>query len=71
LLRGKETAVPVLKAPFLEVETHLGWSRERRAPIVLRLDGGFGTTEFLSWLLSRGYQVIAKISHSGRVHKLR
>src|ERR687887_120046 len=71
LLRGKETAVPALKAALLEVETHLGWSRERRAQIVLRLDGGFGTTEILNWLLSRGYQVVAKISNSGRVRKLR
>jgi Transposase DDE domain len=38
---------------------------------VLRLDGGFGATEVLNWLLSRGYQVVAKISHSGRVRKLR
>jgi hypothetical protein len=71
LLRGKATAVPALKAALLEVETHLGWSRERRAQIVLRLDGGFGTTEILNWLLSRGYQVVAKISNHGRVQKLR
>jgi hypothetical protein len=71
LLRGKATAVPVLQAALLEVETHLGWSRERRGQIVLRLDGGFGTTEILNWLLSRGYQVVAKISNHGRVHKLR
>jgi hypothetical protein len=37
----------------------------------LRLDGGFGTTEILNWLLSRGYQVVAKISNHGRVQKLR
>ena len=71
LLRGQETAVPALKAAILEVETHLGWSRERRGQIVLRLDGGFGTTEVLNWLLSRGYQVVAKISNHGRVQKLR
>src|SRR5215216_3322666 len=71
LLRGKETAVPALKAALLEVETHLGWSRERRAQIVLRLAGGFGTTEVLTWLLSRGDQVVANISNHGRVHKLR
>jgi Transposase DDE domain group 1 len=71
LLRGKATAVPALKAALLEVESHLGWSRERRAQIVLRLDGGFGTTEILNWLLSRGYQVVAKISNQGRVQKLR
>ena len=71
LLRGKATAVPALKAALLEVETHLGWTRERRAQIVVRLDGGFGTTEVLNWLLSRGYQVVAKISNQGRVQKLR
>jgi len=71
LLRGKATAVPALKAALLEVETQLGWTRERRAQIVLRLDGGFGTTEVLNWLLSRGYQVVAKISNRGRVQKLR
>jgi len=53
------------------METRLGWTRERRARIVLRMDGGFGTTDGLNWLLSRGYQVVAKISHRGRVQKLR
>jgi hypothetical protein len=71
LLRGTETAVPALKAAILDVETHLGWSRERRAHIVFCLDGGFGTTEVLNWLLSRGYQVVAKSSNHGRVQKLR
>jgi Transposase DDE domain group 1 len=71
LLRGKVSAVPALKAALGELETRLGWTRERRQRIVLRLDGGFGTTEILHWLLSRGYQVVAKISHSGRVRKLR
>ena len=54
LLRGKSSAVPALKTALSEVETHLGWSRERRQRIVLRLDGGFGTTAVLHWLLSRG-----------------
>src|SRR6266700_1619148 len=71
LLRGKASAVPALKAALGELETRLGWTRERRQRIVLRLDGGFGTTEVLNWLLSRGYQVVAKISHRGRVQKLR
>jgi hypothetical protein len=71
LLRGKASAVAALKTALGELETRLGWTRERRQQIVLRLDGGFGTTEVLNWLLSRGYQVVAKISHSGRVRKLR
>jgi hypothetical protein len=71
LLRGKASAVPALKTALNEMETRLGWTRERRQRIVLRLDGGFGTTAVLNWLLSRGYQVVAKISHQGRVQKLR
>jgi DDE family transposase len=71
LLRGKASAVPALKTALGELETRLGWTRERRQRVVLRLDGGFGTTEILNWLLSRAYQVVAKISHSGRGRKLR
>ena len=63
--------MPALHAALGEVETRLGWTRERRQRVVLRLDGGFGTTAVLNWLLSRGSQVVAKISHSGRVRKLR
>ena len=71
LLRGKAAAVPALKTALGELETRLGWTRERRQRIVLRLDGGFGTTDVLNWLRSRGYHVVTKISHSGRVRKLR
>ncbi len=70
LLRGQATAVPALKTALQEVETHLGWTRAQRARIVLRMDGGFGTTEVLNWVLSRGSQVVAKISHAGRVRTL-
>ena len=71
VLRGKASAVPALKTALSAVETRLGWTRERRQRIVLRLEGGFGTTAVLNWLRSRDYQVVAKISHSGRVRKLR
>jgi len=71
LWRGKASAVPALKTALVELDTRLGWTRERRHRLVLRLDGGFGTTEVRNWLLSRGSQVVAKISHSGRVRTLR
>src|SRR2546421_1534528 len=71
LLGGKASAVPALKAALSTLETRLGWTRERRQRRVLRLDGCFGTTEVVNWLLSRGYHVVTKISHSGRVRKLR
>src|SRR5438874_5602243 len=69
LLRGKASAVPALNTALCEVETRLGWPRERRAQIVLRMDGGFGTTEVLHWVWSRGSQGVATISPSGRVSK--
>ena len=71
LRRGAASAVPALKTALGPLETRLGWTRERRQRIVLRWDGGFGTTAVLNGLLSRGSQVVAKISHSGRVRKLR
>ena len=71
LLRGKASAGAALKTTLNEMEIRLGWTRERRQRIVLRLDGSFGTTEVLNGLLSRGYQVVGKISHSGRVRRLR
>src|SRR5215831_3988746 len=71
LLRGKAAAGPMLKAALRELEARLHWTRARRAQIVLRLDGGFGTTATLNWLLSRGYQLVGKISNSSRVRTLR
>ena len=71
LLRGKATALPALKTALRDIEERLHWTRERRAQIVPRLDGGFGITATLNWLLSRGYQLGGKISNSSRVHALR
>jgi hypothetical protein len=64
-LQWKVAAVPALKTALCEVEARLGWTRERRAQIVLRMDEGFGTTEVLDWVVSRGYHVMAQISHKG------
>jgi hypothetical protein len=71
LLRGKVAAVSALHTALSELEVHLGWTRERQQRIVLRLDGGFGTTAVFNWLLSRDYRAVAKINHRGRVQKLR
>jgi hypothetical protein len=54
LLRGKASAVPALTTALVELETRLGWPRERRQRMGLRLAGGFGSTEVLNGLLSRG-----------------
>jgi Transposase DDE domain group 1 len=71
LVRGKAAAVPALKAALVELEAKWGWTRESRRRIAIRLDGGFGTTAVLNWILSWGSQVVANISHQGRVRQLR
>jgi Transposase DDE domain group 1 len=71
LWRGKAAAVPALKGALVELEAKWGGTREIRRRIVIRLNGGFGTTGVLNGLLSRGYQVVAKLSHQGRVRKWR
>lgn len=42
----------------------------KRARIIYRLDGGFGTDPNLHWLFSRRYQVIAKGFSGRRAHNL-
>jgi hypothetical protein len=70
LPRGKAAGGAALKAARPEGESHLGWTRERRQRIVLRLEGGLGTTALLQWRLSRGSQGGAKISSRSRVRTL-
>jgi hypothetical protein len=69
--RGQASAVPALTTALGEWATRRGWPRERRQRLVLRLEGGFGTTAGRTWLLRRGSQVVAKSRHSGRVRKVR
>ena len=54
LVRGKASAGPALQTALGALETRLGWPRERRQRLVLRWDGGFGTTEVLHGRRSRG-----------------
>src|SRR5256884_605367 len=71
LLRGTASAVPALKTALGEAGTRLGWTRERRLRIVLRLGGGFGTRGAPTGLPGRGVQGVARISHSGRGREMR
>jgi hypothetical protein len=71
LRRGKAAAVPALKAALIELEAQWGGTRPLRARIVIRLDGGCGSTAVLQGLLRRGYQVVAQISPRGRGRPLR
>jgi len=65
LYPGNTLSQHVLKEAVFTLEDVLGVSREQRSRICLRIDAEFGTDDNLKWLLSRGYQVVAK-NNSGR-----
>ena len=44
----------------LATEEFLGLTPDQRHRIVWRTDGGFGSDDNLSWLVKRGYQIMAK-----------
>jgi len=66
----------VVQEAVTETERLLGLAGEKeavqakRARTEIRLDGGWGTTEIITWLLERGYQVTGKFKSSSRVRKL-
>ena len=45
---------------MLGVESSLDLALERRQRTLYRLDGGSGSDEKLTWLIGRGYQIVAK-----------
>lgn len=52
-------AVP-LELIVTYLEDSYGWDRAARESIVWRLDSGYGSDKKLSWLMRRGYRVVAK-----------
>lgn len=66
----------VVQEAVTEAERLLGLAGEeevaqaRRARTEIRLDSGWGTTEIITWLLERGYQVTGKFKSTSRVRKL-
>ncbi len=66
----------VVQEAVMEAERLLGLESEeeaaqaKRARTEIRLDGGWGTTEIITWLLERGYQVTGKFKSTSRVRKL-
>lgn len=48
----------------------LGLSGEQKGQLLIRLDGGFGTTAIIEHLLAEGYQFIVKLHSASRSKKL-
>jgi hypothetical protein len=61
LYTGKRQLDANLQELILAAEQVLELDRERRAQTILRVDGGGGATVDISWMLTRGYQVLVKV----------
>ena len=49
-----------MRPAVLGVESSIDLAQSQRKRVLFRLDGGSGTDKNLSWLLDRGYQILAK-----------
>jgi hypothetical protein len=70
LYPGNRHTVKCLEPAVLATENALDLAPERRNRVVWRIDGGAGSDDRLRWLLSRGYQLVAKGTSSRRAHAL-
>ncbi|MEA3339820.1 MAG: hypothetical protein U9R15_07625 [Chloroflexota bacterium] len=60
LYPGKRHSSNCLKPAVLATESVFDFTPAQRRRVAWRLDGGFGSDDNLNWVLSRGYQVLAK-----------
>ena len=61
------TALKVVLSATLEM---LGLSEVQKGQLLIRLDGGFGTSDIIEYLLAEGYQFIVKLHSASRSKKL-
>ena len=59
-----------LKAVLEATLCVLGLTAEQKGQLLIRLDGGFGTTDIIEYLLAEGYQFILKLYSAARSKKL-
>jgi hypothetical protein len=60
LYPGNRHTIQCFQPAVLAAEIALDLAAEQRRRTVFRMDGGAGSDEHLTWLLARGYQVMAK-----------
>jgi hypothetical protein len=70
LYNGKTQLNRSLGELVIDAETVLNLNATRRKRTILRLDGGGGNDADINWLLTRGYQLLVKVTHWKRVEKL-
>jgi hypothetical protein len=56
--------------PLLALDGEDAAAQRKRAQVDIRLDSGWGSTEIITWLLDRGYQVTGKFKSPSRVRAL-
>ena len=59
-----------LKAVLAATLQMLGLTHEQKGQVLIRLDGGFGTTDIIEYLVAEGYQFIVKLHSASRSKKL-
>jgi hypothetical protein len=65
LFAGNVQLIKALQPLVEAAEVTLKLDEAKRTRTIIRVDAGAGTQDDLNWLLSRGYQVVAK-EYSGR-----
>ncbi len=70
LLPGTDQLAKALRPLVEACEQVLDLDADRRARTLIRVDAGGGSVGDINWLLSRGYQVLAKEYSGKRAHKL-
>jgi hypothetical protein len=67
---ASSSELETLKAVLSATLQMLGLEAKQKGQLLIRLDGGFGTTAILEYLLAEGYQFIVKLHSASRSKKL-
>jgi hypothetical protein len=70
LYEGRRQLEKSFQALLVESETTLKLTENQRLRTVVRVDGGAGSTANITWVLARGYGLIAKLHSAPRAAKL-
>jgi hypothetical protein len=67
---ASSSELETLKTVLTATLQMLGLRAEQKGQLLIRLDGGFGTTAIIEYLLAEGYQFIVKLHSASRSKKL-
>jgi uncharacterized protein YggT (Ycf19 family) len=70
LFAGNVQLIKALQPLVESAETTLQLDADKRARTIIRVDAGAGTVDDLNWLLTRGYEIVAKEYSGQRIRRL-